>query len=269
MSEDMNRLFRNMVIVGAIILFINSCNSSSEPIPFSPEQIYPAGLIQIGRVKADSIQNTIRSNDFVSYIDEYGLFSFSGTLGRGNSNITDKNVAIRLAKEALLKYSKYSNVSDTSKLELKETANNNSSPLHFTDWIITFKNQKYNGIEVLNTGIIVIVHNQVSQIIGHHFKNISIPVNGIVPKDKLVEILSGKKLETMCWTKIEVTITPEMILKNKIAQNIIWQEVKNSIEFRVAWNVPITTSKDENVSWNVWVDILSGEILLYSPTFIC
>jgi hypothetical protein len=73
----------------------------------------------------------------------------------------------------------------------------------------------------------------------------------------------------MCWTKIEVTITPEMILKNKIAQNIIWHEVNNSIELRVAWNVPITTSNDDHVSWNVWVDILSGEILLYSYAYIC
>lgn len=256
-----------MVIGLAIILIINSCNSSTEPIP-SPLE-YPTNLFSIGRVKADSIQNSIRSNDFFSYIDEYGLFSFSGTLGRGNSNITDKNVAIRLAKEALLKYSKYSNVSDTSKLELKEATNYDPSPLHFTDWLVSFKNQKYNGIEVLNTGIIVIVHNQVSQIIGHHFKEISIPINGTIPKDKLEEILVGKKLETMCWTKIEVTITPEMILKNKIAQNIIWRELNGIIELRVTWNIPISTSNDDNVSWNVWVDILSGEILFYSPTFIC
>ena len=258
-----------MVLGIAIILFINSCSSSSEPIPSPFKLEYPTVLLPIGRVKADSIQNSIRSNDFFSYIDEYGLFSFSGTSGRGNSNITDKNVAIRFAKEALLKYSKYSNVSDTSKLDLKEATNYNPSPLHFTDWIISFENQKYNGIEVLNTGIMVIVHNQVSQIIGHHFKDILIPVYSIIPKDKLAEKLVGKKLETMCWTKIEITITPEMILKNKIAQNIIWREVNNSIELRVAWNVPITTSNDDNVSWNVWVDILSGEILFYSPTFIC
>lgn len=262
-------MLKTIVIGGAVLLSINSCNSNTEPIPSPNELEYPTVLLPIGRVKADSIQNSIRSNFFFSYIDEYGLFSFSGTLGRGNSNITDKNVAIRLAKEALLKYSKYSNVSDTSKLELKEATNYNPSPLHFTDWIISFKNQKYNGIEVLNTGIVVIVQDQVSQIIGHHFNEISMPVNGIIPKEKLVEILVGKKLETMCWTKIEETITPEMILRNKIVQNIIWREVNNTIELRVTWNVPITTSNDDNISWNIWVDILSGEILLYSPTFIC
>jgi len=265
----MKRIYKNMVLGIAILLFINSCNSISEPIPLPYKLVYPTVLLPIGRVKADSIQNSIQSNDFFSYLDEYGLFSFPGLLSRGNSNITDKNVAIRLAKEALLKYSKYSNVSDTSKLELEEAMNYDPTPLHLTDWIISFKNQKYNEIEVLNTSIIVIVHNQVSQIIGHHFKHITIPINGIIPKDKLAEKLVGKKLETMCWTKIEVTITPEMILKNKIAQNIIWHEVNNSIELRVAWNVPITTSNDDHVSWNVWVDILSGEILLYSYAYIC
>jgi len=263
----MKRIFKNIVMGLTIILFLNSCNSITESIP-SPLE-YPTNLFSIGRVKADSIQNSIRSNDFFSYIDEYGLFSFSGTLGRGNSNITDKNVAIRLAKEALLKYSKYSNVSDTTKLELNEATNYNPSPLHFTDWIVSFKNQKYNGIEVLNTGIIVVLHNQVSQIIGHHFKEISIPINGTLSKDKLENILVGKKLEMMCKTKIEITITHEMILKNKIAQNIIWRELNGIIELRLTWNIPISTSNDDNVSWNVWVDILSGEILFYSPTFIC
>ena len=253
----------------AIILFINSCNSNIEPIPYpiEIEQEYPTVLYPVGRAFADSIQIAIRTNDFFSYIDEYGLFSFSGTFGRGYSNITDKNIAIRLAKEALLKYSKYSNVCDTTQLEL-DRATHSSAP-NFTDWVISFKNQKYKGIEVLSTRIIVIVQNQVSQISGHHFKEISIPVNGIIPKEKLVEILVGKKLETMCWTKIEITITPEMILKNKIVQNIIWSEINNSIEFKVAWKIPITTSNDDFISWNVWVDILSGDILFYNPTFIC
>jgi len=256
-----------MVIGLAIVLSINSCNSNTEPV-VSPLE-YPTVLLSIGRTKADSIQNSIRSNDFFSYIDEYGLFSFSGTLGRGNSNITDKNVAIRLAKEALLKYSRYSNVSDTSKLEIDEASNYSSSPLHFTDWVVIFKNQKYDGIEVLNTRIIVIVQNQVSQIMGHHYKSISIPKDGTLPKEKLEKIIVGQKLETMCWSKIEVTITPEMILKNKIVQNIIWRELNGIIELRVTWNIPISTTNDDNVSWNVWVDILSGEILTYSPTFIC
>ena len=79
--EDMKRMFKNIVMGLAIILFLNSCNSSTEPIPTPLE--YPTNLFSIGRVKADSIQNSIRSNDFFSYIDEYGLFSFSGTLGRG------------------------------------------------------------------------------------------------------------------------------------------------------------------------------------------
>jgi len=265
----MKRIIQNMVLGLVTFLFIYSCNSNVEPLPIPLNQEYPTVLFPIGRDKADSIQNAIRSNDFFSYIDEYGLFSFSGTLGRGYSNITDKNISIRLAKEALIKYSKYSNVCDTTQLELDEATNYNPTPLPFNDWTISFKNQKYKGIEVLNTGIIVIVHEQVSQILGHHFREISIPQKGLIPKEKLVEILVGKKLETMCWTKIEVTITPEMILKNKITQNIIWRKVNNNIEFRVTWNVPLSTSNDDKISWNVWVDILSGEILLYSPTFIC
>ena len=259
----MKKLLINLI---SFVLIVSGCG---DDINESIELSYPTVLIPIGREKADSIQNSIQSNDFFSYIDDYGLFSFSGSFNRGSSNITDKNVAIRLAKEALLKYSKFSNVSDTSKLEVKEAINSNSSPIHFTDWIITFKNQKYNEIEVMNSSIIVIVHNQVSQIIGHHVKDISIPANGIIAKEKVVNNLIGKKLETICWTKIEVTITPEMILKNKIAQNIIWCEVNNKIEFRIVWNVPISTSKDDNASWNVWMDVLSGEILLYTPNFIC
>ena len=250
-----------------MIMLLNTCDSSTEPVP--SQIIYPTVLTPIGRAKADSIQNSIRTNEFFSYIDEYGLFSFSGTLSRGNSNITDKDAAVKLAKDALLKYSAYSNVTDTSKLELKEATNVDPSPLNHTGWVVIFKNQKYNGIEVLNTEIIVLVNDQVRQICGHHFKEISIPDSGTVPKDKLEEILVGKKFEIMCWTKIEITITSGMILKNKIAQNVIWSEVNDCIELRVAWYVPISSTIDGNIDWNVWLDILSGEVLFYSLTFIC
>ena len=263
----MRKILSKIILVIAIILFIYVYNSCTDPISPLVKSEYPSLLVPIGRAKADSIQIAINTNGFFSYIDEYGLFSFSGTLSRGNSNITDKNIAVRLAKETVLKYSKYSNVSDTTQLEIDQSTH--SSAPNFTDWVITFKNQKYKGIEVLGTRIIVIVKNQVSQICGHHFKEIALPASGIIPQVKLVDLLVGKKLETMCWTKIEVTLTPEMIINNKIAQNIIWHEVDKGIEFRVAWNVPISTSNNDIVSWIVIVDILSGEILSYNPTFIC
>src|ERR1035437_8303760 len=136
--ENMKRICRNIVLGMTIILAINSCNTSSEPIPSRSKLEYPTVLIPIGRTKADSIQHSIQINDFASYIDEYGLFSFSGLLKRGTSNITDEKVAIRLSKESLLKYSKYSNVSDTSKLELKEATKYNSTSPNLSDWIITF-----------------------------------------------------------------------------------------------------------------------------------
>jgi hypothetical protein len=265
----MKRILINMVLGLTAFSLISSCNNNIQPIPYPPDQEYPSVLLPISPARVDSIQNAICSNDFYSYIDEYGLFSFSRTLNRGYSNITDKNIAIRLAKEALLKYSNYSNVNDTTQLELGEVIHYNSSPFHFTDWIISFKNQKYQGIEVLNTGIMVIVKDQVSQIIGHHFKDISLPSRGIKPKEESVELLIGTKLDAMCWTRIEITITPEMVLRNKIAENILWRKVDNNIEFRVTWYIPLTDSNDDNISWNVWLDILSGEILLYNSTVIC
>ncbi|MFZ1290583.1 MAG: hypothetical protein WAR79_10860 [Melioribacteraceae bacterium] len=252
----MKNIIKKLVLTIFVYLFVISCSSNTEPQQTKIE--YPTILFPIGRVKADSIQNSIRTNEFFSFIDDYGLFSNSGSLNRGSSNITNKNVAIKFAKESLLKYSKYSNINDTSKLKLEESSNNNP----YTDWVISFGNQQYDGLEVLNTNIYVIVHDQVKQIIGHHFKEISIPTKNLFPKESLEEKIVGQKLETSGKTNMEVTITSEMIFKDKIDKSIIWSEFNSSIELRVVWNIPIGYTYDI-VRWNVYVDILSGEMLSY------
>lgn len=256
----MQNKFRLFYLIFSVYLIMISCSTNTEPTQTEIE--YPTILFPIGRVKADSIQNSIRTNEFFSNIDDYGLFSFYGTLNRGNSKITDKNVAIRLAKESLLKYSKFSNVFDTSKIEIEDATNYDPTTQRFSDWTILFKNQKYDGIEVLQSGIIVIVHDQVNQIIGHHFKDISVPTKNLLPEKKLEEKIVGQKIKSGGKVNSEITITSEMIIKDKITKSILWSELNNSIEFRVVWNIPIGYTT-EIIRWNMYIDILSGEILSY------
>ena len=257
----MKIIYQYAYLIISCYFIIISCSSNTEPT--KPDIEYPTILYTIGRIKADSIQNSFNTSEIKISIDDYGLFSFTDFFERGNSNITDKSIAVKLAKESLLKYSKYSNITDTSTIELKDAVKNDISLTGFSDWIISFKNQKKDDIEVLHSEINVIVHDQVKRIIGHHFNDISIPKLNIFSKEKIQEKIVGHKFEAGGKGSSEVIITSDMIIKNKISKNIIWIELNDSIELHVVWNIPLGYCS-EIIRWNFYLDILSGEILSYS-----
>ena len=223
---------------------------------------YPTLLFPLSSIELEQLRSECPFE-----IDNYGLISYTGTLSRGQSNITNAESAVNLAKKTIVQYSKFTNVFNESSLLLKE-ANHNPGPLSFTDWTVLFKNQIYNDLEVINTKILAIVHDEVASLKGHHFNNIFIPKENLIPIERVKEILIGQKYEYECWGPKELEITAESI-SNDISQNIIWRKIENHIEFRVIWSVPIFEYDSQFANWYVYVDVLSGEILAFIPTFIC
>ncbi len=104
-------------------------------------------------------------------LDRYGLIGWSGLLSRGSSSIEDRKVAISDAKSSLKQFERFTNVTDTSSLILKEATNKHDTDL-FNDWIVIFCNQVYQGIEVMNTEIMVLIKDNLKQIQGHHIKEV-------------------------------------------------------------------------------------------------
>lgn len=246
-----------------LILFFGlslSCNNVNAPKIDGeyPTKLYPIDSLELEQLKSECPYE----------IDEYGLISFSGIFLRGKSDIKDSNLVVDMSKKTLVQYSKFSNVFSESSLSLKEVSNYNPTPLPTTDWTVIFKNQIYEGLEVLNTEIITIVHNNVASIKGHYFNNIFVPIGNIMPIEKIKENLVGKKFEYNCNGPREIEITAE-IISDDVTKNIYWKEIGSHIEFRVVWRIPILSDGLQKIRFYLLVDVISGEILYVQQTFIC
>jgi len=227
---------------------------------------YPTLLFQVNSLELGQLQSECPYN-----LDKYGLIKHKGLLSRGQSSIKDPDSVVVLLKSVLVKYSKFSNVYDESAFQVNRVSNYNPFPeIPQTDWTVTSKNQIYKDLEVMNTRILAIVHDKVVNIDGHYYNNIFIPENNIIPVERVKELLIGRKFEYECWGNQELFIRSEVI-SNNIKMVILPVETENHIEFRVVWKVPITDGYAESdfALFNIFVDVITGEIVLFSSMFMC
>ncbi|MFA6401111.1 MAG: hypothetical protein WCX31_05725 [Salinivirgaceae bacterium] len=208
-------------------------------------------------------------------LDAYGLVCRIGFLNGGYSSINNADSVIDLAKKTLIQNSKFSNVTSDSSLILN-SVERYTGPGDFSHWTVIFENQIYDGIEILNTRIIQIVTNTVTIIDGHHFNNIFIPEEGLLPIDTIKAKIVGKTIEYYDWVGIQEKIITHNSIVDDFIKKIYWFEKENYLEFRVVWQIPILYNDNPSddlvgwgyVGWYIYVDILSGEILYILPTFI-
>lgn len=229
-----------------------------------PSQILPLSEIELQTLKAEF--NTLKGDSVSAELDEYGLVDWAGVLVRGSSNITEADTAVSKAREILVRLDKFTNVNDSTLLEIKEATNEHGSGI-YNDWIITFKNQMYSGLEVLNTEITVLVGDEVRQISGHHYTNIFIPEIDVVDMESAGQLLIGYQIEYICWTPGSYVITEGSINYNKIEKVIYPLHPDDRIEFRVVWKIPVGDNSIPD--WYIYVDVMTGEIVLVGQTFIC
>lgn len=214
--------------------------------------------------------NDILGTKYSATIDDYGLLGrLVGLLKRGHSSITDPNAAVSVVKSALLKLSEFSNISDTSLLNVKQATNIDTSPQNFSDWRISFKNQSYEGIEVWNTSIFALVTDELVSLDWHHYKYIFIPQNDIISKERTKKLLVGYEIRYECWGPKKFTITGASIRTDNMTLCVFPLTKADSLELRVAWKIPIYSGSNIYPDWYFFIDILTGEIIEMFVTFVC
>lgn len=202
-------------------------------------------------------------------LDDYGLFTRKGLINWGYSTIQNSNEIVEIAKRTLVQNPKFSNIISDTLLSVK-SVNQYNSIGDYIGWTVIFNNQIYQGLEVLNTEIFVMVSDTVTSIEGHHFKDISIPQTGLLPIDSIKNTLIGKPIVyyNIFGQPLERIITPKSIT-NDIVKKIIFIERVNYLDFRVVWEMPILYSDDSNwIGWYLYVDVLTGVWLTHTETFI-
>lgn len=231
-----------------------------------PTTYYPFTDNELNELQQDL--DSLLNDEYKASLDKYGLINWSGFLSRGKSSINDVNEAILIAKTVTLKFSQFTNVMDTSLLVVNEKTYHRTTDL-FTDWVVIFKNQTYEDIEVLNTYILVLITDNIIQILGHHYKDILVPDEDRKSLNTIEKSLLGIEIEYQFdYSEKDTLIVSEQDIHVEGAVEtasikILPFEQNDRLEMRVCWRVPIYFYGSIYPFWYVFVDILSGEIITY------
>jgi len=268
---------KRMFLLILPLLFIVSCELFETSDEHDNSNIdYPTILYHLTESELNELQSGLDSlldSKYKAKLDKYGLIGPAGLLSRGSSSITDMNSAISKAKSAVTVFTKFTNVSDTSMLIVSEATNHHGCDL-FNDWIVLFKNQVYDDIEVLNTDIMVLITDNIVQIDGHHYSEIVIPEKNLISSEDAEESVIGAELLYYGWADLDTFFVIEDVIhvdnaSEEASIKIITFEQSDSLELRVCWRIPIFGFGGIYPNFYVFVDILSGEIITYWALFVC
>ena len=264
---------RSTLIQIAIMCFVfsvlASCNKNTEfepkdDLPVDTE--YPSKLYKLD----PSVLNQLIP-EAPYRINDYGLFELEGGWGTGTSPYSDSNLVVNLAKNILIKYSKFSNVTSDSSLILNSSRTRRESSGNWSYWYVVFKNQQYNGLEIINTEINIRVMDSVQYLDGHHFKDIYIPVENLLPKDTITKKITGYVIEYSGHHGLQEKEITEGLIVDDYIKKICWIEDEDYIEFRVVWEIPILMWENEYsfpVGWSIYVDVLYGDVVYIYQHFV-
>ena len=250
-------------------LFDDSDNQDNLNIDY-PSILTPLAeteLIEL-ELKLDSLSNS----QYKASLDEYGLIGTAGILSRGSSSIISTDVAISEAKTAIARFTEFINVTDTSQLIISKATNQHSNDL-FHDWIVSFQNQSYDNIEVLNTEIMVLITDNIVQILGHHYTDIVIPNDDMFSLEDAEKSVIGLELTYYGYADIDTFIVDENSIhinnaSEETTMKILPFERDDNIEMRVCWRIPIFGGSIYP-EFYIFIDTASGDMITYKTLFIC
>jgi len=232
-----------------------------------PYTIYAKSAEEIGLLQSEF--DSLNENKICMVLDQFG-FTDDSHCGEKlvDENIVDQKRILSIVKSTLFKNSKFTNVTDTSHLEISKFAQVGQSPYHHK---IYFENQVIEGLNVEQSRIVVFFYgNYVYRIVGSWYPDFSVPSesSGYTVSRAKYKIL-WKKYEYPCWTPGEIIITPQSILDDYTERCIYPILSDESIEFRVVYRFSISHGNTQSPGFHIYVDIITGEIIAFIQLFRC
>ncbi|MBO6792487.1 MAG: hypothetical protein JJ895_01160 [Balneolaceae bacterium] len=252
-------------------------------IPDYPITIDPLPLLTLDDLNREYHQ--LNNGTLCSTLNEFGYTGFSRILFPNDINpcadrVPDKielanpEPLIRLAKQSILFNAKFTNVTDSSSLQIKELVplygcticegpETNSVPL---EWKIIFQNQSYQSISVSESEIIVFVDSKgVNRIWGNWYEEIYAPGLLDVGYIEARETVIGEEVSLVELTEQDsvLFITNEMVGQPDNFEIVPYKNKNNQLELRKAWIVPISYKNQHYAGINAYVDAVDGVLLNY------
>lgn len=217
---------------------------------------------------------------YATQLDSFGDITRDGMVWRGLAEDicpSEETLMIARAKEAVLKFSDFTYVSDTILLEVgfsdgfwSDSGQCEGQPdLVYRGWSIHFNNQVYKQLEVLNTSIQVGLHSEgVYWIEGHWYPEITIPDCDSVSCNKAKEMIVGTEITWYGYGGDPNVFTVEEISITDSEEKVVLPfRTSDCIELRVAWRLGIDYLSGDRPSWYIYVDTITGEIIWIEQLF--
>lgn len=230
---------------------------------------YPTVIHSLSSSQISALQkefNSLNNHQIYCDIDNFGFIDAGGYPPTHPDTVfTDDDAPAmnRIAKSTLLKNFKFTGVSDTSSMQVKDSYWHGQGGL----WRIRYENQVYEEIEVIRTVIFVWLDGAgVYRMSGNWYKDIYIPSNDYYDPESAQNTLIGKKLYYYEWGGIrkEIIISRDN-LQEPIIKFIVPGVGVNTIDFSITWRISITMWN--TVSWYIYVDTMTGNVKYIDQLF--
>ena len=260
---------RSEVALLSILVFVaTGCESEESPAapvdPLYPTIITPLPTNDLAALKSDFQR---RYQRVCSDLDEYG----HPVRRFGNSALScPPSIGIDVeapydglvdaTKAAMADMFDFTEVSDPSALVVRRVSAAAETPFRKSFLTVSFENQRYEGREVLSTPITAWVDSfGVLAVRGYHFAELHLPVIRF-PSVAAQARIVGLEIP---WDDIlgreHIFVVTRDSFEGDPVQVVRPQEVGDTIELYVAWEIGI--ARQGFLSWYVYVDIVTGELL--------
>ena len=241
------------------------CCSVTGPEDCATKNNYPTNIAPLSSAEIEDLQSQFNafsngqlcSHEFNSYgvIQQASICRTGGVMTQGTEALM-----ITRAKELVVRLSEFTHVSDTSLLAVQRNAGIGVSTERM---LVVFKNQVYNGFEVMDTEISVQVYKDGARAIhGGWQERLIIPdCESLTEADARVAAM-GTEIIWWGWGgRDTVTVSEENISDGavKVVVPIIEDKTK---KLRLAWRFSVS------FGWYLYIDMFNGKVLRTDQLFV-
>lgn len=223
-----------------------------------PTTFRPLSPTQLQNLKKE--YDELNGGRICTSLNEFGFaeYDLTACLGRSILRVPiseTPETATAKTKLALVKNAKFTNVKDTAEVSLRRFVRQQIR------WRFDFANQWYQGLEVLESGIIAFADAEgVIMLGGNAYRDIEIPQTDRVSFADAKTLLVGRELHYSDWTGAKTfKITKDSFpAEGEPGRVILPTRSGANIELRVTWRVPVGS---DSPWWFIYVDSTTGEVI--------
>jgi hypothetical protein len=269
-GKNNNTMKNNLLICLIFIMVLFSCEKSTYLVNSDPN--YPTIIKIVNAERLSSLRSDFAlQNVYVeSSINAFGFCDYTEDPVIAPDPPVDTNVTrsdlISIAKGFLLKNSFYTGVKETDNPEIIKVIERNNFQDGNKHWYVEIKAQKIDSIDVLSTLLYVTIRGrEVISCQGNWFPEIYVPKEFNVNEDLAKRFLIDRTVTHigMAGNPIDLKITSAALQKGTVSLVAVPIENEDQIEIHVAWKIWV-----DQVSFILYVDVMTGEVIRQEPTVI-